>query len=83
MLLLSKIKFALALTGIAALTLAACGGNGGSSSEIRLQGAGATFPNPLYQKWLSEYGSTSPSQNSFKNTRRLMEMRRMVTAGLE
>src|SRR5438067_7658309 len=37
--------------------LAACGG-GGSSSEIRLQGAGATFPNPLYQKWLSEYGKT-------------------------
>jgi phosphate transport system substrate-binding protein len=30
--------------------------SGGSSSEIRLQGAGATFPNPLYQKWLSEYG---------------------------
>jgi phosphate transport system substrate-binding protein len=56
MLLLSKIRFALALTGIAALTLAACGGNGGSNSEIRLQGAGATFPNPLYQKWLSEYG---------------------------
>src|ERR1051326_8415595 len=28
-------------------------GSGGSGS---LQGAGATFPNPLYQKWLSEYG---------------------------
>ena len=56
MLLPSKIKFALVLTGIAALTLAGCGGNGGSSSEIRLQGAGATFPNPLYQKWVSEYG---------------------------
>src|SRR5256714_2055369 len=35
--------------------LAACGG-GGSNSEVRLQGAGATFPNPLYQKWISEYG---------------------------
>jgi phosphate transport system substrate-binding protein len=23
---------------------------------VSLQGAGATFPNPLYQKWLSEYG---------------------------
>ena len=34
----------------------ACGGGGGSTSEVRLQGAGATFPNPLYQKWLSEYG---------------------------
>src|SRR5256884_4881335 len=46
-----------ALAAIAALsiTLFGCGG-GGSSNEIRLQGAGATFPNPLYQKWLSEYG---------------------------
>src|ERR1041384_2090922 len=25
------------------------------SSSVSLQGAGATFPNPLYQKWLSEY----------------------------
>jgi len=37
-------------------------GSGGSTSPsgaagvVRLQGAGATFPNPLYQKWLSEYG---------------------------
>src|ERR1051325_4024901 len=41
---------------IGALSLAFVGCGGGSSSEIRLQGAGATFPNPLYQKWLSEYG---------------------------
>lgn len=33
----------------------ACNGGGGGA-EIKLQGAGATFPNPLYQKWLSEYG---------------------------
>ena len=36
------------------LAFAGCGG--GSSSEIRMQGAGATFPMPLYQKWISEYG---------------------------
>ena len=36
----------------------ACNNNGGSggSGSVSLQGAGATFPNPLYQKWLSEYG---------------------------
>jgi phosphate transport system substrate-binding protein len=36
----------------------ACNGGGSSSSNgsVSLQGAGATFPNPLYQKWLSEYG---------------------------
>jgi phosphate transport system substrate-binding protein len=32
------------------------GGAGGAGGVVRLQGAGATFPNPLYQKWLSEYG---------------------------
>jgi phosphate transport system substrate-binding protein len=33
----------------------ACNNNGGSGS-VTLQGAGASFPSPLYQKWLSEYG---------------------------
>ncbi len=36
------------------------GGNGSSTSggggSATLQGAGASFPNPLYQRWLSEYG---------------------------
>jgi phosphate transport system substrate-binding protein len=33
---------------------------GAEGGATRLQGAGATFPNPLYQKWLSEYGKTHP-----------------------
>ena len=37
-----------------------CGGVG-TGNEIRLQGGGATFPNPLYQKWLSEYGKLNPN----------------------
>ena len=45
----------LAAIATLSITLFGCGG-GGSSSEVRLQGAGATFPNPLYQKWISEYG---------------------------
>ena len=36
-------------------------GPGGGGGTIRLQGAGATFPNPLYQKWLSEYGKANPN----------------------
>ena len=32
------------------------GGRKSGSDSVSLQGAGATFPNPLYQKWLSEYG---------------------------
>ncbi len=37
------------------------GGGPGSSGSVSLQGAGATFPNPLYQKWLSEYGKLHPN----------------------
>jgi phosphate transport system substrate-binding protein len=29
-------------------------------ADVRLQGAGATFPNPLYQKWVSEYQKLHP-----------------------
>ena len=36
-------------------------GPGATGSTINLQGAGATFPNPLYQKWLSEYGKLHPN----------------------
>lgn len=48
------------------LALAAVGcsgqrGNGGAGGTVRLQGAGATFPNPLYQKWLSEYSKLNPN----------------------
>ena len=32
---------------------------GAAGETVRLQGAGATFPNPLYQKWLSEYGKVN------------------------
>jgi phosphate transport system substrate-binding protein len=43
----------------------ACSGRNGAGTEaggtVQLQGAGATFPNPLYQKWLSEYGKLHPN----------------------
>ncbi len=29
-------------------------------ADVRLQGAGATFPNPLYQKWVAEYQKAHP-----------------------
>src|SRR6476661_8478765 len=52
----TRAHLGLVLAGIIAFGLSACGGNTGSGGDIRLQGAGATFPNPLYQKWVSEYG---------------------------
>src|SRR5215467_14868825 len=39
------------------VALACNGGVGSGSGSVSLQGAGASFPNPLYQKWLSEYGN--------------------------
>jgi phosphate transport system substrate-binding protein len=38
-----------------------CGGSGGPSAAIRVQGAGATFPNPIYQKWFSDYNKANPN----------------------
>jgi len=52
---------ACSLAVLVVFVFAACGGGGGRGGEIRLQGAGATFPNPLYQKWISEYGKQNPN----------------------
>jgi phosphate transport system substrate-binding protein len=43
-----------------ALVLAAAGGLAGTASAapIQINGAGATFPNPIYSKWLSEYNNS-------------------------
>lgn len=32
-----------------------------SGGEIRLQGSGASFPKPIYEKWVSEYGKINPN----------------------
>ena len=37
------------------------GGSGSTNGSVSLQGAGASFPNPLYQKWMNEYGKVKPS----------------------
>ena len=43
-----KLKLCMLLVLAAALV-------GVSSAQTNLNGAGATFPNPIYQKWFSEY----------------------------
>jgi phosphate transport system substrate-binding protein len=55
---ISRTAFWISLFLVAAFALACSGsgGSGGSGGPIALQGAGATFPNPLYQKWVSEFG---------------------------
>jgi len=52
---------ALMILSLLTLLLAGCGAKGpDGSSETRIQGAGATFPNPIYQKWFSEYNKANP-----------------------
>ncbi len=48
---------------VLSLGLAGCSpkGTGATNGPVSLTGAGATFPNPLYQKWVSEYGKTHPN----------------------
>ncbi|MCM3878608.1 MAG: phosphate ABC transporter substrate-binding protein PstS [Vicinamibacterales bacterium] len=48
---------------LAAGVLAGCGGRTAPSSEggkVKLNGAGATFPYPIYSKWFSEYNKLHP-----------------------
>ncbi|HYO92738.1 MAG TPA: phosphate ABC transporter substrate-binding protein PstS [Pyrinomonadaceae bacterium] len=49
------------LISVLLLALGCSPNSGGGGGAVRLQGAGATFPNPLYQKWLSEYGKLNPN----------------------
>ncbi|MEO8073027.1 MAG: substrate-binding domain-containing protein, partial [Acidobacteriota bacterium] len=37
------------------------GGTTNSGGEIRLQGSGASFPKPIYEKWVNEYGKVNPT----------------------
>ena len=45
-----------------AIAFAAAGAvvSGAAAQTMRINGAGATFPNPIYQKWFSEYNKLHP-----------------------
>jgi phosphate transport system substrate-binding protein len=49
----------MAWTAMAGWILASCGGGG--ANGVKLQGAGASFPAPLYQKWFKSFGETHPN----------------------
>ena len=56
---------------LAATLLTACGGgntqpvtannSSNTSQTLQINGAGATFPNPIYSKWFSEYNKLHPN----------------------
>lgn len=52
-----KISLSMLATVLVSFSLLASGCN----KAVRLQGAGASFPNPLYQKWISEYTKLNPN----------------------
>lgn len=52
---------ALSLSLVFLVVSFACKGQQQTGGAVSLQGAGATFPNPLYQKWMSEYGKKNPN----------------------
>src|SRR4029453_4763662 len=41
--------------------IACNGGGSGPNGTVSLHGAGASFPDPLYKKWLSEYEKLHPN----------------------
>src|SRR5437763_9345660 len=60
--LLKKLWRALMLASALTIIIggSACSGGSGGST-VSLQGAGATYPNPLYQKWINEYSKLHPN----------------------
>ena len=59
---LRSFRFALSVVVSSGLLMfLGCSPSGSNNGSVQLQGAGATFPNPLYQKWVSEYTKAHPN----------------------
>jgi phosphate transport system substrate-binding protein len=55
------VRFALSASFAVAILLLPLGcGSGGNKSFVKLQGAGASFPAPLYNKWLKQFSNAHP-----------------------
>src|SRR5947209_2866385 len=48
-------------TAVVALALAAAAAMPATAQNLQINGAGATFPNPIYSKWFSEYNKLHPT----------------------
>src|SRR5262245_15054669 len=54
------VRTAAALVAILGLLGVAASGGVGFAADVTLQGTGATFPAPLYQRWFTEYNKLHP-----------------------
>ncbi len=48
-------------TALAAVACVVALGAGALAQKVQINGAGATFPNPIYSKWFSEYNKLHPN----------------------
>lgn len=56
-----KAKNVIAATLFLALAFLSACNSGSKENAVKLQGAGASFPAPLYLKWFKSYGATHPT----------------------
>jgi len=59
---ITKLPIQLAAALALAMSFTGCGGDGGGAGGgVKLQGAGASFPAPLYLKWFKTYNGAHPN----------------------
>jgi len=58
---LSLLTLTLLLNGCSTENGPKTGGGASSGGVVKLTGAGATFPMPIYSRWFQEYGKTNPN----------------------
>src|ERR1700744_5223084 len=57
-----KVRYvALAVTLVLSLAFLSACSSGSKENTVKLQGAGASFPAPLYLKWFKSYGAAHPA----------------------
>jgi phosphate transport system substrate-binding protein len=57
-----RLPISLVLGASLALLFSGCGGQSDQASDpVKLQGAGASFPAPLYNKWFKAYSGSHPN----------------------
>lgn len=61
-----KMLFA-ALAGVMAVALVGTAGAGGDDPQIRISGAGATFPYPIYAKWAEAYKAATGVRMNYQS----------------
>ena len=57
-------RASLGFAAVSALTLAACGGG---ADTVRLTGAGATFPYPVYSKWFDAFYNATGHEINYQS----------------